>query len=265
MNYTQLVRRIREQQSFLCVGLDTHPDRLPDAVKAAADPVLAFNRQIIEATQSHCVAYKINTAFYEAQGETGWHRLQQTAALVPDTHFCILDAKRGDIGNTSRAYAEAFWPMGDALTVAPYMGSDSVQPFLEESGKWVILLALTSNASSTDFQLLRLESGELVYEAVVRKAQTWGTPEQLMFVVGATRGAQLERVRELAPKNFLLVPGVGAQGGSLREVVEKAMTPDVGLLINASRSIIYASSGADFAEAAGTKARRLQQEMQAFL
>lgn len=269
MNYDALVRFINQQRSFLCVGLDTDPERLPEVVREEAqeDPVLRFNRQIIEATAPYCVAFKINTAFYEAQGETGWQRLRQTAEMIPETHFCIMDAKRGDIGNTSRQYARAFWEAlrADALTVAPYMGEDSVAPFLESTGKWVILLALTSNAGSQDFQLQQLASGAFVFEEVLRKAQEWGTKEQLMFVVGATQSEYLRRVRTIAPEHFLLVPGVGAQGGSLEEVVAIGKTKDVGLLINSSRSVIYASSGSDFAEAAAREAQKLQQQMSALL
>ncbi len=265
MNYAELVTAIRRQKSFLCVGLDTDPSRLPDAVQNTPDPVLYFNGAIISATKDFCVAYKVNTAFYEAQGELGWQRLKKTCELIPDTHFCILDAKRGDIGNTSTQYAKAFDKMGDAVTVAPYMGEDSVVPFLKNSNLWVILLALTSNQGSRDFQLQRLESGAFVFEQVLKTAQTWADESRLMFVVGATQTDYLTKVRALAPRSFLLVPGVGKQGGSLEEVIRVGKTEDIGLLINSSRSIIYASSEADFAEAAGREAEKVQRVMMEYL
>ncbi len=273
---SDLFAQIRARQSYLCVGLDTDPLKLPAAVRAERDPVFTFNQRIIDATHRYAVAYKPNLAFYEAQGPRGWESLQKTLDYIPDDCFTIADAKRGDIGNTSGLYARTFFDPSaagldfDAVTVAPYMGHDSVLPFLEFAGKWVILLALTSNPGSEDFQQLKIKkeksgTDEPLFEQVLKTAQTWASPEQLMFVVGATRAESLTRIRELAPDHFLLVPGVGAQGGSLEAVSRYGMNPQCGLLVNASRSILYASSGADFAAAAGTEARRMQVEMSRFL
>ncbi len=272
MNYQALTAQIRRKKSYLCVGLDTDIRLLPPHLANVPDPVFAFNKAIIDATAPYAVAYKPNTAFYEAQGPRGWESLQKTLAYIPNDCFTIADAKRGDIGNTSGLYARTFFdPTAaglnfDAVTVAPYMGQDSVAPFLAYADKWVILLALTSNTGSADFQRQLVDNGmQELFEIVIEKAQTWATPEQLMFVVGATQADQIARVRQLAPHHFLLVPGVGAQGGSLAEVSEHGLTPGGGLLVNASRSILYASSGTDFAEAAAAEAKTIQQEMASHL
>lgn len=266
MTYRELFNQIEQKRSFLCVGLDPDPNRLPKHLLQYDNPVLEFNRQIIEATAPYCVAYKPNTAFYEAHGIAGWRTLQQTMAMIPRTHLAIADAKRGDIGNTSRMYAKAFFEdlKADALTIAPYMGADSVMPFLEFEGKWVVLLALTSNSGSEDFQTLHF-NGDRLYERVIKSAREWATIDQLMFVVGATQAKELKNIRKLAPDNFLLVPGVGAQGGSLEEVAKYGMNSSCGLLVNASRSIIYASDGEDFAEAAAAEAKKMQEEMSKYL
>jgi orotidine-5'-phosphate decarboxylase len=231
-----------------------------------ADPVFEFNKQIIDATKDHCVAYKINTAFYEADGVKGWETMERTVNYIPATHFKIADAKRGDIGNTSTQYAKAFFETlsFDAVTVAPYMGSDSVRPFLEYKDKWTILLGLTSNAGAADFELQQAGEG-LLYEKVLLTASGWGSTENLMFVVGATKPEWFEDIRKLTPDHFYLVPGVGAQGGSLREVSLKAMNGDVGLLVNVGRDILFAGKGEDFAEKAGAKAREYAQEMGGYL
>lgn len=266
MQRSNLISRIRESQSFLCVGLDTDPAKLPPHLPASRESILQFNRAIIEATAPFCVAYKVNTAFYEAMGREGWDILFETANMLPETHFRIADAKRGDIGNTSSQYANAFFKAMpfDAVTVAPYMGEDSVAPFLQFPEKWAIVLALTSNAGSADFQQLKINDAPL-YETVLQRSQQWGTPNNLMYVVGATHPEALRQIRTLVPKHFLLVPGVGAQGGSLADVCNSGMNPDIGLLVNASRSILYAGSGEDFAEQAAAEARKMQQEMAAIL
>lgn len=266
MTRTQLVQFIRSQHSFLCVGLDPDLVKLPDPISKNPEGVLEFCTAIIEATHEYCVAYKLNTAFFEALGPAGWEALAKTIDRIPSSHFIIADAKRGDIGNTSRQYAKAFFEAlpCDALTVAPYMGHDSVKPFLEFEGKWTILLGLTSNAGSQDFQQL-LTEGKPLYESVLQKAADWGSPEQLMFVVGATHPESFDRIREIVPDHFLLVPGVGAQGGSLDEVCKYGVNEDVGLLVNASRSIIYAGSGKDFPERAGEEAFNIQSAMSKFL
>ncbi len=270
MTAADLTLHIRQKQSYLCVGLDTDPRKLPKHLLSEPDPVFAFNRAIVEATADFAVAYKPNIAFYEAQGPRGWESLQRTLEIIPDDCFTIADAKRGDIGNTSDLYARAFFDPAaaglnfDAITVAPYMGHDSVQPFLTYPGKWVILLALTSNPGSADFQRQPIGDQEL-YEVVLQTAQTWAGPDQLMFVVGATQTDQLAHIREIAPDSFLLVPGVGAQGGSLAEVSRAGMNANVGLLVNASRSILYASSGRDFAEKARAEARAMQEDMSQYL
>ena len=266
MNRQKLVSLILQKGNYLCVGLDTDIDRLPAFLQSFSDPVFEFNRRIIDATKSYCVSYKINTAFYEARGSKGWDSLQKTADYIPVSHFKIADAKRGDIGNTSAQYAKAFFETlsFDAVTVAPYMGEDSVKPFLEHKDKWTILLGLTSNGGAKDFELLPVANG-LLYEEVLRKASRWGTTENLMFVIGATRADWFSRIRNLTPDHFYLVPGVGAQGGSLKESSEKALNPDGGLLVNASRAIIYASSGEDFAEKAGEAALSYADEMRGYL
>ena len=266
MTRAQLIDQIRSKRSFLCVGLDTDPELIPESLKHLPNPVLEFNKRIIEATHDLCVAYKPNTAFYESRGVKGWEELQQTWELIPKTCLSIADAKRGDIGNTSTRYAQAFFDANssgmsfDAITVAPYMGSDSVKPFLKFKDKWVILLALTSNEGSHDFQFLQAD-GLQIFEQVIQKAASWASPEQLMFVVGATQGEAFKTIRKWAPDHFLLVPGVGAQGGSLQEVCEYGMNRDCGLLVNASRSIIYASNGPDFAQKAREEAQKIQLEM----
>lgn len=266
MTYQELSHQIFQKQSYLCVGLDTDIRKIPPHLLAEPDPVFAFNKAIIDSTADVAVAYKPNIAFYEAQGPRGWESLQKTIDYIPRNIFTIADAKRGDIGNTSDLYARTFFdPTAaglafDSVTVAPYMGHDSVLPFLNYPGKWVILLALTSNLGSADFQRQSVDDREL-FELVIEQAQTWADSEKLMFVVGATQAKELKRIRALAPKNFLLVPGVGAQGGSLADVSRYGLTPDGGLLVNASRSILYASTGPDFAEQARAEARRLQAEM----
>lgn len=266
MNRTQLLENIRRKGSFLCVGLDTDIKKIPAHLLGEEDPVFAFNKAIIDATAPYCMAYKPNTAFYESLGTDGWKALDRTVAYLRENYpdqFVIADAKRGDIGNTSSLYARAFFEkMGvDALTVAPYMGFDSVKPFMEYEGHWVILLALTSNPGSRDFQFLTDMTGTRLFEQVIETARKWGGEDKLMFVVGATQGAMFSEVRRVAPDNFLLVPGVGAQGGSLDEVAKWGMTRECGLLVNSSRGIIYASSGEDFAEAAAAEARKLRDHM----
>ena len=263
MTRQELTNQIRQKQSYLCVGLDADYSRLPPHLLQASDPVFAFNKQIIDATHDLCVAYKPNLAFYEARGAAGWESLRKTLEYIPDTHFTIADAKRGDIGNTSRLYARAFFgELGfDAVTVAPYMGVDSVEPFLEFEGKWVILLALTSNKGSKDFQFSRQESGQPLYEKVIRQSQTWGHPGNLMFVVGATHPEKFAEIRAIAPEHFLLVPGIGAQGGDLAAVARYGANKDVGLLVNSSRGIIFAGSGENFAAASRQSAQQLQRQM----
>lgn len=266
MKKAEIVNQIKSKKSYLCVGLDTDLKKIPQHLHSHKNPVLEFNRQIIEATAPYTVAYKINTAFYEWMGAKGWEIMQETLNLIPKNIFTIADAKRGDIGNTSSMYARTFFDTMDfdSVTVAPYMGSDSVQPFLEFKDKWTILLGLTSNAGSNDFQHLE-SNGKPLYQNVLETAQTWGTDENLMFVVGATRTAQLQHIRSIAPNNFLLVPGVGAQGGSLKEVSESGINKDIGLLVNSSRGVIYASQGENFAAKAGEEAKKLQSEMATFI
>jgi orotidine-5'-phosphate decarboxylase len=271
MDRKKLIAEIRRKQSFLCVGLDTDITKIPAFLFDFEDPVAEFNRRIIDATRDLCVSYKINTAFYESRGVAGWKSLVKTWEMLPDECLNIADAKRGDIGNTSEMYAQAFFDLRssgmsfDAVTVAPYMGSDSVLPFLKTPGKWVILLALTSNAGARDFQFNKFENGAPLFSEVLTRAGEWGNAENMMFVVGATRGEAFAEVRKFVPNHFLLVPGVGAQGGSLAEVCNYGLNADCGLLVNASRSIIYASSGADFAEAARAEASALQQQMAGIL
>ncbi|NJN76955.1 MAG: orotidine-5'-phosphate decarboxylase [Saprospiraceae bacterium] len=252
----------------MCVGLDTDIQRIPKHLLKAEDPIYEFNCRIIDATHDLCVAYKPNIAFYEAQGSKGWESLEKTIDYIPLTHFTIADAKRGDIGNTSSLYARAFFENMDfdSITVAPYMGEDSVKPFLEFEDRWVILLGLTSNKGSQDFQrTLQGASNQPLYEKVLRTAQTWGTDQNLMFVVGATHPEKFKEIRTIAPDNFLLVPGIGAQGGDLAAVSENGWSDQCGLLVNSSRSIIYASKGEDFAEKAREEALKIQQEMEAFI
>ncbi len=267
MNRKELIEQIRAKKSYLCVGLDTDPAKIPAACRGAADPVFEFNKQIIDATSAYCVAYKPNVAFYEAQGPAGWETLQRTLEYIPKDVFTIADAKRGDIGNTAALYAQTFFRKMnfDALTVAPYMGEDSVRPFLEFEDKWVILLAHTSNPGNADFQKQKLANGSTLYEEVIRTSMKWSTDDKLMYVVGATDAGTLGHIRKLAPSHFFLVPGIGAQGGDLQAVSRAGLTESCGLLVNASRSILYASSAHDFAKAAENEARKLQLEMSALL
>jgi len=266
MTKQELFGHILKKKSYLCVGLDTDIKKIPRHLLGLPDPVFEFNKIIIDATADYCIAYKPNTAFYEALGSKGWESLQKTLEYIPKEIFSIADAKRGDIGNTSGLYARAFFETlnFDAVTVAPYMGEDSVKPFLDFKNKWVILLALTSNAGSKDFQLEKVGDEELFIK-VLKKSREWATAEQLMYVVGATQASMLARIRKFAPDNFLLVPGVGAQGGDLEEVSKYGMNKECGLLVNASRSIIYASEGADFAAAAAKEAKKVKQEMEIYL
>ena len=270
MNRHELVSEIFAKRSFLCVGLDTDLKKIPNHLLNEEDPIFCFNKEIIDATAPYCVAYKPNLAFYEAFGLKGMAAFEKTVRYLNErypNHFIIADAKRGDIGNTSAMYARTFFEGYnlDALTVAPYMGEDSVTPFLSYEGKWVIVLALTSNKGSQDFQLTEDKCGERLFEKVIRRSSEWGSEENMMYVVGATQGEMFEDIRRVAPRHFLLVPGVGAQGGSLEEVCRYGMTDDCGLLVNSSRGIIYASNGVDFAEAAACAARKLQQEMETIL
>lgn len=265
LNRTSLIQAIRSKKSFLCVGLDTDIRKLPAGIEKSPAGMIAFNKAIIEATHEFAVSYKVNTAFYETLGAKGWEVMEKTLEAIPENIFTIADAKRGDIGNTSAMYARAFFETlaFDSITVNPYMGFDSVSPFLDFEGKWSILLALTSNPGSQDFQTLDTGNSK-VYEEVLKKSATWGNPSNTMYVVGATRADELSRIRQIIPEHFLLVPGVGAQGGSLEEVVKHGANKDIGLLINASRSIIYASEGSDFAERAHSEARKMQQDMRNF-
>ena len=269
MTREQLIANIRRSRSFLCVGLDTDIKKIPQHLMECDDPMFAFNKAVIDATAPYCVAYKPNIAFYESQGVKGWTALGKTIEYLrtnyPD-HFTIADAKRGDIGNTSRMYASAFFDdlKFDSITVAPYMGEDSVTPFLGHDGKWVILLALTSNPGSHDFQFTEADNTSL-WRRVIETSQKWAGTDKMMYVVGATQGRMLEQIRQAAPDSFLLVPGVGAQGGSLEEVCRYGLTRECGLLVNSSRGIIYASAGEDFAERAADKARELRDQMAAIL
>lgn len=267
MTRQQLVSQIKNKQSYLCVGLDTDLSKIPRHLLSDQDPVFSFNKAIIDATKDLCVSYKINTAFYEALGVKGWEAMEKTVHYIGPDHFKIADAKRGDIGNTSDQYAKAFFETMpfDAVTIAPYMGEDSVRPFLQYEGKWAIVLGLTSNKGANDFELQKMDGGEQLYEKVLKTAAQWGTPDNLMFVVGATQADSFINIRELTPQHFYLVPGVGAQGGSLKEISEKAMNADCGILVNASRAIIYASSGEDFAEKAKAVALEYQEEMKVYL
>lgn len=267
MNRAQLFEQIKKKNSYLCVGLDTDISKIPAHLKNSADPVFEFNKQIIDATHQFCVAYKPNIAFYEALGSKGWESLEKTLAYIPKECFTIADAKRGDIGNTSTLYAKAFFEnmAFDSITVAPYMGEDSVKPFLEFKNKWVILLAHTSNSGSSDFQLIESASGKKLYEEVITKSRQWGTPEQLMYVVGATRADKIADIRKLAPEHFFLVPGIGAQGGDLAETSRHGLNKQCGLLVNSTRAIIYASSDKDFATAAANEAKSVKEEMSQLL
>jgi orotidine-5'-phosphate decarboxylase len=268
MTSSQLFSNIQKKQSYLCVGLDTDIEKIPDHLKSLPDPIFEFNRQIIDATHEYCVAYKPNIAFYEALGPKGWESLQKTLDYIPKDIFTIADAKRGDIGNTSALYARAFFQQMnfDSITVAPYMGEDSVKPFLKFKDKWVILLAHTSNPGSADFQLIESRvTGRKLYEEVILRSSEWGTTDQLMYVVGATQADKVASIRELAPEHFFLVPGVGAQGGDLEEVSKHGMNKQCGLLVNSARAIIYASTEKDFALRAGGEAKKVQGEMEKYL
>ncbi|CAI8314961.1 MAG: Orotidine 5'-phosphate decarboxylase [Flavobacteriales bacterium UBA4585] len=270
MNKAALLEQIKAKRSVLCVGLDTDLEKIPTHLLKEDDPVFAFNKAIIDATAAFTVAYKPNIAFYESMGVKGWQSLEKTIQYLDVKYpeiFTIADAKRGDIGNTSKMYAKAFFENMnfDSITVAPYMGEDSVTPFLDFPNKWVILLGLTSNKGAFDFQFIENAEGEALFESVMKKAQKWATADQLMFVLGATKTEHLARLRSIAPEHFFLVPGVGAQGGSLEEVLKQATNKDYGVLVNSTRGIIYQSNGLDFAQAAGSAARTLQQEMERLL
>lgn len=266
MNRKKLIETIKEKQSFLCVGLDTNIEKIPAYLQSHSDAIFEFNKQIIDATKDLCVAYKINTAFYESLGVRGWEAMERTVAYIPDSHFKIADAKRGDIGNTSSQYAKAFFETipFDAITVAPYMGSDSVQPFLDYENKWTIVLGLTSNHGSEDFQQKKI-ADKFLYEEVVEKVSSWGSENNLMFVVGATKAEELSSIRKIIPRHFLLIPGVGFQGGSLAEVAKYGLNEDCGLLVNVSRAIIYAGKNENFAEEARVIALEYQTEMKGYL
>jgi orotidine-5'-phosphate decarboxylase len=267
MTKQQLVENIRSKGSYLCVGLDTDIEKLPKGFSKNKQGVIDFNKAIIDATLPYAVSYKINTAFYESQGLAGWEAMETTLAHIPSTHFTIADAKRGDIGNTSAQYAKTFFEVlpFDSITVAPYMGEDSVAPFLAYKNKWTIVLGLTSNQGSQDFQQQKLASGIHLYEEVLNKVASWGSPEQLMFVVGATKANDLAAIRKIIPHHFLLVPGVGAQGGSLEDVTKYGKNEDIGLLVNASRAIIFADNGPDFALKAEAVAKQYASEMKALI
>jgi orotidine-5'-phosphate decarboxylase len=282
MTRQQLVEQIFSKKTYLCVGLDTDLKKIPKHLLSAPDPIFEFNKRIIDATKDFCVSYKINTAFYEAEGLKGWEAMEKTVNYIPSSHFKIADAKRGDIGNTSSQYAKAFFETlnFDAITVAPYMGEDSVKPFLDYKDKWTILLGLTSNPGARNFELQKItkqieilnegmhtrrQEENYLYETVLETASHWGEEDNLMFVIGATQAEEFINIRKLTPRHFYLVPGVGAQGGSLKEISEKAMIKDCGLLVNASRAVIYASAGEDFADAARKIAEEYADEMKQYL
>lgn len=267
MSRSKLFKNILQKNSFLCIGLDTDMDKIPAFLKSYEDPIFEFNKRIIDATKDLCVAYKPNIAFYEAEGLKGWKALEKTINYIPDDILIIADAKRGDIGNTSERYAKAFFETlkCDAITVAPYMGVDSVTPFYSYQDKWVIVLGLTSNVGSNDFQMIQDELNQPLYKTVIQKSSMWGTPDDTMFVVGATHPEKFKELRELLPKHFFLVPGVGAQGGSLKEIAKHGMIDEIGLLVNSSRSIIYAGNDEQFDIEARVKAMELQKEMEALL
>ncbi|HUQ66461.1 MAG TPA: orotidine-5'-phosphate decarboxylase [Flavitalea sp.] len=266
MNREELIDHIYSRQTYLCVGLDSDIDKLPVHLKKSDDPQFEFNKKIIDATLDHCVAYKINTAFYESRGVKGWESLEKTVRYIPKSHFTIADAKRGDIGNTSAQYAKAFFETlsFDAVTVAPYMGEDSIRPFLAYKDKWAIVLGLTSNAGASDFEMIRSENTYL-FEEVLQKTASWGNPGNLMFVIGATKHEMVRAIRDAYPDHFFLVPGVGAQGGSLSEITLSGINRDCGLLVNASRAIIFASPGEDYAVTARLSAQQYHEEMKIFL
>lgn len=267
MTRTQLKEAILERKSYLCVGLDTDAALMPRHIRGNTDEILNFNKTIIDATKDLCVAYKINTAFYEALGTKGWEIMQQTVEYIPATHFKIADAKRADIGNTSAQFAKTFFETMpfDAVTVSPYMGADSIRPFLAYENKWTIVLGLTSNKGAEDFEKLKLENGRKLYQQVIATVAEWGSPNNLMFVVGATQYEEIDEIRQIIPDNFLLIPGIGFQGGSLSNVSELAMNNDVGLLINASRAIIYAGGAEQYPAEAKAIALEYQQEMAQYI
>ena len=274
MNRKSLIEQIKLKGSYLCVGLDTDGTKIPKHLQDQPDAVLQFNKAIIDATKDCCVSYKINTAFYESLGSKGWDIMEETLDYIPATHLKIADAKRGDIGNTSSQYAKAFFETlkFDAITVAPYMGEDSIRPFLEYEDKWTIVLGLTSNKGSADFEMLKIQNGggerlrsDFLYEKVLKTVAQWGTPDNLMFVIGATQATEFENIRNIIPDHFLLVPGVGFQGGSLQDISKFAINKDCGLLVNASRAIIYASHEEDFAHEAKVIAEQYQAEMSGYL
>ena len=267
MNRQELISEIKRKRSFLCVGLDTDLKKIPKHLLAYEDPIFEFNKQIIDATKDYCVAYKPNIAFYEALGKKGWWSLEKTLNYIPDNIFTIADAKRGDIGNTTNYYAQSFFETYnfDSLTVAPYMGHDTVEPYLEYKNKWVILLGLTSNAGALDFQLQKLHDNTFVFEKVLSLSKEWGSEENMMYVIGATKADMLQKVRAIVPNHFLLIPGVGAQGGSLEKVAQHGLNKDIGLLVNSSRGIIYAGNDENFAVQAAEKAKEIQQQMEGVL
>ncbi len=269
MKRSELVEQIKRKQSFLCVGLDTDINKIPEHLKRLEDPIFAFNKEIIDRTKEYCVSYKLNLAFYESMGLEGWKSLERTIEYIPSDLFTIADAKRGDIGNTADMYARAFFDQlnFDSITVAPYMGKDSVTPFLNHEGKWTIILGLTSNVGSADFQTKEMlsDSKKELYQQVIETSASWGNEDNTMFVVGATKAEYFQKIRQIVPEHFLLVPGVGAQGGSLQDVCEHGMNDDIGLLINSSRGIIYAGNGPEFGDEAAKSAEKLQMEMKEIL
>ena len=267
MTRQELIQQIKEKRSFLCVGLDTDLEKIPPHLLEMEDPIFEFNKAIIDATKNYCVAYKPNIAFYECLGIKGWQSLEKTLKYIPKNIFTIADAKRGDIGNTSSYYAKTFFEYlnCDSVTIAPYMGEDSITPFLDFKNKWAIVLALTSNKGALDFQAIKNQEGKELFKSVLEKTSAWGTPENLMYVVGATRAEQIGEVRKVVPDHFFLVPGVGAQGGSLEDVCNYGWNDDCGLLVNSSRGIIYASNKEDFAEVAKYEAKKIQLQMEEIL
>jgi orotidine-5'-phosphate decarboxylase len=267
MTRADLFATIRQKESYLCIGLDPDLEKIPSHLKKLPDPLFEFNRRIIDATSDLCVAYKPNIAFYEALGARGWESLEKTIDYIPEDLFAIADAKRGDVANTSEFYARAFFGHMnfDAITLSPYMGADSVEPFLEYQDKWIIVLAHTSNPGGADFQALDLKSGRKIYEEVILKSQAWTSPDRIMYVVGATRADKIGEIRALAPDHFFLVPGVGAQGGDLALVSRAGMNASCGLLVNSARAILYASDKEDFADVAREKAQEIQQQMARYL